>query len=196
MITTTLPGFSDPVHDAQRTFKGLLEAIAHPGQIYAPKVNIAPPPGLTPLCAAACLTLFDLETPVWLQPDFTEADKTWLRFHTGCRFSEHPQTAMFALIRDAFLLPDLTTFNLGSAEDPEKSTTVLIQVEDFISGMPQQLSGPGILERVAIAPVLPTSFWSQWPNNHSAYPQGIDCFLFSANAVMGLPRTARLCSFH
>ncbi|AHJ29838.1 phosphonate C-P lyase system protein PhnH [Nodularia spumigena CS-584] len=27
--------------------------------------------------------------------------------------------------------------------------------------------------------------------NHQAYPQGVDVFLFTENSVMGLPRTAK-----
>ena len=189
MATTTLPGFSDSVHETQRMFKGLLEALAHPGQIYSPTVALAPPNGLTPLCAAACLTLMDLETTVWLQPSLPSSVKNWLRFHTGCRFSDSPAAATFAVISDAFSQPELKAFSWGSAEDPEKSTTLLIQVEDFSLGKAQQLSGPGIMKSVALAPALPEIFWHQWAHNHSAYPQGVDCFLFTQRSVVGLPRT-------
>lgn len=195
-MVTTLAGFNEPVHEAQRTFKGLLDAIAHPGQLYSPYVKITPPDGLTPLCASACLTLLDLETTVWLQPTLPVAAKDWLRFHTGCQFVEQPQAAAFAIIGDALLPHNLKDFNLkdfhwGSNEDPEQSTTLLIQVESFASGTAQLLSGPGILEDISIAPALPETFWAQWASNHAAYPQGIDCFLFAQNAVMGLPRTAK-----
>ena len=192
MKTTTLSGFSDSVHEAQRMFKGLLDALAHPGQTYSPTVALNPPDGLTPLCAAACLTLIDLETTVWLQPSLPSGVKNWLRFHTGCRFSDSSAAATFAVIGDAFSQPDLRAFSWGSAEDPEKSTTLLIQVEDFDSGQAQQLSGPGILESVALAPALPETFWHQWVSNHSAYPQGVDCFLFTQRSVVGLPRTVRI----
>ena len=192
METTTLPGFADSVHEAQRTFKGLLEALAHPGQIYSPTVTLNPPDGLTPMCAAVCLTLMDLETTVWLQPSLPNSVKYWLRFHTGCRFSDSPAAATFAVISDAFSQPDLKSFSWGSAEDPEKSTTLLIQVEDLDSGKAQQLNGPGILRSVALAPALPETFWQQWASNHSAYPQGVDCFLFTQRSVVGLPRTVRI----
>ncbi|WP_121968112.1 phosphonate C-P lyase system protein PhnH [Leptolyngbya sp. BC1307] len=189
MVTTTLPGLGDPVHDAQRTFRALLEAIAHPGQLYTPEVNLSSPTGLMPICAAACLTLLDLETTVWLQPSLPAGIKDWLRFHTGCQFTESSKAADFAIIGDACLQPELKAFNWGSAEDPEQSTTLLMQVEDFASGTAQQLSGAGILDSVSFAPKLPEAFWKQ--RLQDAYPQGIDCFLFTQRSVVGLPRTVR-----
>lgn len=188
MATTTLSGFCHPVHDAQQTFRGLLEALAHPGQPYQTNIQLTSPSGLTPICAAVCLTLLDLETTVWLQPDLPAAVEDWLRFHTGCRFTD-PKAATFAVIGDAFSQPELKAFNGGSAADPEQSTTLLIQVEDFTSGSAQQLSGPGILGSVSLAPKLPETFWSQ--RNDSAYPQGIDCFLLTQQSIVGLPRTVR-----
>ncbi|MEO1621308.1 MAG: phosphonate C-P lyase system protein PhnH [Cyanobacteria bacterium J06632_3] len=187
--TTTLPGFQDAVHDAQRTFRSLLEALAHPGQVYRPEVNITPPPGLTVACAAACLTLMDLETVVWLSPSLNSAVKDWLRFHTGCRFTQEPNNATFAVIDNISTDFRLADFNWGSAEDPEQSTTLLIQVEDLTSGDVKTLKGPGILEQASFSPNLSATFWQQWGKNNAAYPLGVDCFLFTQDSVVGLPRT-------
>ncbi|PZO13942.1 MAG: phosphonate C-P lyase system protein PhnH [Leptolyngbya foveolarum] len=188
-MTTTLPGFRDPVHDAQQTFRGLLEALAHPGQAYTLNLTFSSPEGLTPICAAACLTLLDLETTVWLQPSLPATVKDWLCFHTGCRFTDNPELATFAVIGDAFSQPELRAFNWGSAEDPEQSTTLLIQVNSFTSGVVQQLSGAGVLGSMSFAPSLPETFWTQ--RRSDAYPQGVDCFLLSQQSVVGLPRTVR-----
>lgn len=187
MVATMLPGFRDPVHDAQQTFRGLLEALAHPGQTYTPEISLSSPDGLTAVCAAACLALFDLETTVWLQPSLPAAVKDWLRFHTGCRFTDSPKAADFAIIGDIFSQPELEAFNWGSAEAPEQSTTLLIQIEDFTSGAAQRLSGAGVLGSIAFAPALPEAFWKQ--RSQAVYPQGIDCFLFARQSVVGLPRT-------
>lgn len=186
-----LPGFQDAVHDAQTTFRALLEALAHPGYLYPILPSpLTPPTGLTPACAAACLALLDLDTRVWLQPGLDV--EPWLRFHTGCRFTPHPQQADFAVIWDIHRSPDLQTFNSGSAEYPEASTTLLIQVKSWVDGAPVVLQGPGILGEKAIAPQLPVQFWQQWVTNHQAYPLGVDVFLLGATDVMGLPRTTRL----
>ncbi len=192
MPTTTIPGFRDPVHDAQQTFRTLLEALSAPGTVQAIAAALVPPGGLTPACAAACLTLLDLETRVWLQPGLDADVAAWLIFHTGCRFTLDPQNSNFALVWDLAQLPGLAVFNWGTAACPEASTTVLLQVEQLTHGIPVVLTGPGIWPERAIAPQLPEQFWPQWQHHSQAYPCGIDLFLFGPRDVMGLPRTSTL----
>lgn len=188
---TYLPGLKDPIHNAQQTFRALLDAHARPGTSYQIAAEMSLPVGLTAACGAACLTLLDLDVVVWLQPSFSAQVRAWLLFHTGCRFTQYPQEANFALIQNLADLPELSIFNWGTAEKPEASTTLLVQVESFEKGQPVILTGPGILDQQASAPALPRHFWDFWTQNHQAYPQGVDIFLFTENAVMGLPRTAR-----
>ncbi|MDX2214350.1 MAG: phosphonate C-P lyase system protein PhnH [Oculatellaceae cyanobacterium bins.114] len=201
-MITSLPGFADAVHDAQRTFRTVLDALARPGRVEVMRstspsgslsgaiaADATSPSGLMPACAATCLTLFDLETQVWLQPGWDAPVADWLVFHTGCRLVSHPQQATFALIWDAAAMPDLTTFHQGTAEYPELSTTLLLQLESLHGGTPVVLTGPGICGSQGIAPPLSPQFWQQWQTNHASYPLGVDVVLFSQNAVIGLPRT-------
>lgn len=145
-----------------------------------------------PACAAACFTLLDLDTRVWLQPGLDPAVASWLAFHTGCRFTPWSQQADFAVVWALDALPELQAFNRGTAEYPEASTTLLIQTRSLTGGKSVVVQGPGILGEQAIAPHLPPSFWTQWIANHQAYPLGVDVFLFSQQDVMGLPRTAEI----
>ncbi len=198
MTATLHPGFHDRVHDAQRTFRTLLDALAHPGQVGAIAPRLTPPPGLGIGCAAACLTLLDLETRLWLAPGLDagldaglNAElEAWLVFHTGCRMVRSPAQADFAVIGAQGSCPDLDAFSWGTADYPEASTTVLIQVDGLGGGEPMLLRGPGIKTEQAIAPQVSPHFWAQWAANHRAYPLGIDVFLFTDDRVMGLPRTA------
>lgn len=188
---THLPGFQDSIHDAQQTFRALLDAHARPGTPYAIAANMTTPLGLTPACAAACLTLLDLDVQVWLQPSFAPEVRAWLLFHTGCCFTQQPQEADFAIIQDVATITELSSFNWGTAEEPEASTTLLIQVESWEGGLPVVITGPGILEKQEIAPTIPRHFWDFWAKNYQAYPQGVDVLLFAENTVIGLPRTAK-----
>jgi len=192
MSVAILPGFQNAVHDAQRTFRSLLEALSHPGRPYSFRVEVTAPAGLTPLCAAACLALVDIETVVWLQPSLPISVRDWLRFHTGCRFTADPSGADFAVITDLSSEVGLDAFSWGSAEYPEKSTTLLVQIEALSGGEVKRLSGPGILESLSFSPCLPARFWAQWNKNTAAYPRGLDCFLFTQGAVVGLPRTTHV----
>jgi alpha-D-ribose 1-methylphosphonate 5-triphosphate synthase subunit PhnH len=82
-MITQLSGFSSPIHDAQITFRSLLNALANPGQIFSISPLLTSPSGMTTACAAACLTLIDRETLVWVQPDSDEQILAWLRFDAG-----------------------------------------------------------------------------------------------------------------
>lgn len=194
-MITQLPGFQDTVRDAQTTFRSLLDSMARPGIVFAIAATLEPPDGLTSTCAVACLTLLDLETRVWLQPEIPDASRDWLLFHTGCRFTDSPRNADFALIAHVNGCPNLTDFNRGSSEYPEASTTLLIQVDSLTGGEPVILQGAGILDEIAIAPQLPVQFWQQWQINAESYPLGVDVFCFDRDRVMGLPRSSQLKDF-
>ena len=58
-----LPGFADPVGDAQKTFRAVLEAMARPGTIVVPPVVAAAPSPLAPVTAAVQLSLAEHVTP-------------------------------------------------------------------------------------------------------------------------------------
>lgn len=189
-MVTQLAGFTDTVHDAQQTFRALLDALARPG-ILQTTVSLNTPAGLVPSCGAACLTLLDLETLVWLQPGLAEDVRPWLVFHTGCRFTDNPQAADFALIWDINNAPKLDEFSWGNAEYPEASTTLLIQLPTLVEGEPIALQGPGILESIEVKLPLRAAFWQQRETMAEEYPLGLDCWCFTQQHIMGLPRTAK-----
>lgn len=190
-MLTQLPGFQDSVHDAQQTFRALLEALARPG-ILQTTPPLTAPDDLVPSCAAACLTLLDLETTIWLQPGISEAIRAWLLFHTGCRFTAQPQTADFAVIWNVETIPRLDEFHWGTAEYPEASTSLLIQLPSLQGESSVTLQGPGIVNTLALQTPLNLDFWQQWHTMTAEYPLGIDSWCFAGHHVLGLPRTARI----
>ncbi|MEA5465806.1 phosphonate C-P lyase system protein PhnH [Leptothoe sp. PORK10 BA2] len=192
-MLTQLAGFENPVQAAQKTFRGLLNSLSRPG-IPQVTADVTPPDGLNGACGAACLTLLDLETTVWLQPGFPEEVRDWLVFHAGCYFTEDPQAADFAVIWDVSRAPDLATFSLGTSEYPEASTSLLIQVPSLEGGEEVSLRGPGILDEISVSLPLSHTFWSQWQDISLDYPLGLDCWCFAGNRVVGLPRTAQIVS--
>ena len=194
-MITSLPGFQNLVHDSQSTFRTLLNALARPGKALEVSAKLTPPLGLNIACAAACLTLLDLETQVWLLPGLNEEVKNWLLFHTGCRFTEDTQQADFAVISDIDKMPNLAVFKQGIPVYPENSTTLLIILDgqeiDLPVGKEPTLTGAGINEQITMPINLPNFFWQQWQQNHDSYPLGVDIYFFLENQVTGLPRTSQ-----
>ncbi len=195
-MITKLPGFSDIVDDSQTTVRALLNALSYPGKQQQININLTPPSDLNIGCAAACLTMLDLETKVWLSSDFEQDVKAWLLFHTGCSFTDNSQDADFAIIKHINAIPKFSNFYHGTAEEPEKSTTLFVQGLDLELGEKVILTGPGILGETTISiSGLPEFFYSEWETNVKSYPLGIDIFFFVKNTVIGLPRTTKISKY-
>ncbi|MGE8689814.1 MAG: phosphonate C-P lyase system protein PhnH [Achromobacter sp.] len=190
---TLLPGFADPVDDAQATFRAALNALAHPGRVYEITAGSGVPAGLSPAMTALLLTLADVDTPLWL-PDGVSADAlAFLRFHCGCPIVPSPSLARYAAVPAGFAAPALASCHPGDPAYPDQSTTLLIEVESLESGPEAVLSGPGIQTRQTLAAAgLPAGFWREWRINHQRFPLGVDVFLTHGRRICGLPRSARL----
>ena len=188
-MSLDLPGFADPVAEAQTTFRAVLDAMARPGRLHHVGKTARPPAPLAHATAALLLTLVDAETPLWLAPAFAPA-RDWVVFHTGAKLAENPAAAAFA-VADA--LPDLSMLRSGSDEVPEQSATLLLQVAGFASGQRLRLSGPGLREPATLTVAgLPADFAARWADNHALYPRGIDLLLIAGAALVALPRSVRV----
>src|ERR1700733_10878524 len=90
-----LPGPADPVDDAQRIFRRVLDALAHPGRIVvvdAPAELPAGPFGRAAIGTA--LALLDFETSVWFD-EAAETIRPHLRFHCNCPAAASRDQAAF-----------------------------------------------------------------------------------------------------
>jgi len=191
------PGFADKVLSAQSTFRSVMDAMARPGAVQriVPMAGTAGP--MMRGTAAIALTLFDHDTPLWLDPRMAECTDVlkWLKFHTGAPVIQDSSIAAFALISDGVLLPPLDRFALGTNEYPDRSTMVIVQVESLDSGRNFELRGPGI-DGVATleASIKPFDLFEQLRFNEALFPRGIDVVLVADDAVVAIPRTTRVMS--
>lgn len=184
-------GFRDPVDAAQRCFRVLLEAMSRPGKVVRLDGELpVPPPPLLPTTWAVVTSLLDRETPLWVEPGLAnEALVDSLRFHVGCRLADDPHCAAFAIVT-ARGLPPLPRFNHGEPDYPDRSTTVIVEVEALASGHGVALSGPGIDGTVPLhAAAMKPSFWAEWRANHAGYPLGVDVILADGASIACLPRS-------
>jgi len=186
MSTIDLPGFADPVTDAQGCFRAVLDAMARPGRIHEAGVGLTPPVPLAPASAAVLLTLVDHETPLWLDPNVA-ASREWIAFHCGAPLATGPDACAFAL---ALSLPDLAVLPAGSHEAPERSATIILQVRAFEGGRRFRLEGPGLREPTILAiDGLPAEFAGAWEQNRARFPLGVDIILCAGARLAALPRS-------
>ena len=69
-----LPRFTDPVDEAQATFRAVLDAMARPGRLHRVGTRLTAPAPLDQATAAVLLTLVDNETPLWLEPSVARGE--------------------------------------------------------------------------------------------------------------------------
>jgi alpha-D-ribose 1-methylphosphonate 5-triphosphate synthase subunit PhnH len=189
-MNAVVAGFAEPVLAAQATFRVVMDAMARPGTIRR-LAGIPAPAPLSASAAAIALTLLDYETPFWLDAPLADGEVArFISFHTGARVTADPAAAAFAFVAAPVAAPPFASFAQGSAEYPDRSTTLVLQVTRLSEGDGMVLRGPGIagIRRLAASP-LPANFLDQLANNRAQFPRGIDIVLAALDAVTGLPRS-------
>jgi alpha-D-ribose 1-methylphosphonate 5-triphosphate synthase subunit PhnH len=188
-------GFADKVLSAQSTFRSVMDAMARPGSIQRIASVAGTPAAMMRGTAAIALTLFDHDTPVWLdgQMSATADVARWLKFHTSAPIVADSSIAGFALIGDPQDLPALDRFAFGSSEYPDRSTTLIMQVESLTDGPAIELRGPGIDGAATLrASIQPQDLFERLAVNAALFPRGIDVVLVHDDAIVAIPRTTRL----
>src|ERR1700682_2254643 len=188
-------GFVDRVLSAQSTFRSVMDAMARPGSVQRIAAAAGTPAAMMRGTAAIALTLFDHDTPLWLDPLMSATSEVtkWLKFHTGAPVIADSSICSFALVGDARALPALDRFAFGSSEYPDRSTTLILQVESLTQGSVLELRGPGI-DGVACmrATIQPTDLFEWLGINPAVVPRRIDVVLVHDDAIVAIPRTTRL----
>lgn len=195
MVAELPAGFADKVRSAQTTFRSVMDAMARPGSVQRIVAMTGSPAPMMRGAAAIALTLFDHDTPLWLDTQMSETAEIakWLRFHTGAPVVSESSICSFALVGDARALPALDRFAFGSNEYPDRSTTLILQVESLTLGRTFELCGPGIDGTAVLrAAVEPADLFDRLAVNAELFPRGIDVVLVADDAVVAIPRTTRV----
>jgi alpha-D-ribose 1-methylphosphonate 5-triphosphate synthase subunit PhnH len=141
------------------------------------------------------LTLLDADTPVWLDEQLSAAKpvRDWIAFHCGAPVTSILAEAHFALVSQPSAMPSLESFSQGSQSYPDRSATLVLQVDGFDGEDMLLLEGPGIETRARFLPApLPRHFAGQWRQNNGRFPRGIDLVFAAPGAIAAMPRTARI----
>ena len=187
--------FADPVLASQSVFRTIMDAMARPGSIQRIAAESGTPSPLMRGSAALALALFDHDTPIWLDAAMAESGEVarWLKFYTGAPLTNDPSAASFALIGAGETMPELERFALGTPEYPDRSTTLIIQVEGLGAGEAFRLYGPGIKGETDFrASLQPADLFDRLAVNAALFPRGIDVVLVDDDRIAAIPRTTRL----
>ncbi|MBR0694191.1 phosphonate C-P lyase system protein PhnH [Bradyrhizobium lablabi] len=188
-------GFADKVLSAQSTFRSVMDAMARPGSVQRITAAAGMPAGVMRGSAAIALTLFDHDTPIWLDAAMSATSDVakWLKFHTSAPVIADSSIASFALIGEANDLPSLDRFAFGSNEYPDRSTTLILQVDSLAQGPTFELRGPGIDGAALLqAMIRPRDLFERLSVNETLFPRGIDVVLVHDDRIVAIPRSTRL----
>lgn len=188
-------GFADKVMSAQSTFRSVMDAMARPGTVQQVVADVGTPGPMMRGTAAIALTLFDHDTPIWLDARMSESSEVakWLKFHSGAPVLDDASVCHFALIGNPSALPELSRFSFGTNEYPDRSTTLILQVDSLKHGSAFELRGPGIDGTATFrAMIEPADLFERLAVNETLFPRGIDVVLVSGETIVAIPRTARL----
>src|SRR5437899_6793446 len=188
-------GFADKVLSAQSTFRSVMDAMARPGSVQRIGAVAGTPAAMMRGTTAIALTLFDHDTPIWLDRGMSRTSDVakWLKFHTSAPVIADSSICSFALVADAQNLPALDRFAFGSNEYPDRSTTLILQVEGLTDGPVVELRGPGIDGAATLrASIQPGDLFERLAVNATLLPRGIDVVLVHNDSIVAMPRTTRL----
>lgn len=194
-MLTLAAGFADPVIEGQTAFRAAMDALARPCRPVQLTARLAPPAPLSPEAGALVLALVDFETPFFVDApgDAGEAIRGFIRFHTGAKAVNTPREAAFAIITAPLAMPALAAFEPGTLAFPDRSATLIVQVQSLSAPGPVVARGPGIEDAVAFgAAPLAEGFVAGWKANAKRFPCGVDVLFAAPGAVAGLPRTTTL----
>jgi alpha-D-ribose 1-methylphosphonate 5-triphosphate synthase subunit PhnH len=186
-------GFADKVLSAQSTFRSVMDAMARPGTVQRVAANVGAPAGMMRGTAAIALTLFDHDTPIWLDDAMSKTSEVarWIKFHTSAPVIADASISHFALIGDPTTLPDLGRFSFGTNEYPDRSTTLILQVDSLTQGAAFELRGPGIDGAAILQARIKPDLFERLAVNVALFPRGIDVVLVHDDAIAAIPRTTR-----
>ena len=195
-MTVELPaGFADKVVSAQMTFRAVMDAMARPGAARRVTAGVGTPSPLMRGTEAIALTLFDHDTPIWLDRTMAATPEVakWLKFHCGAPVIAESSVCSFALAVGGDELSALDRFSLGSNEYPDRSTTLILQVGSLSEGRVYELCGPGIEGTATLRVTIEAEqLFEQLAVNATLFPRGLDVVLVHDDAVVAIPRTTRL----
>ncbi|WP_150462293.1 phosphonate C-P lyase system protein PhnH [Nesterenkonia ebinurensis] len=192
---TLTPGFAQPVQDAQRVFRAVLEAMARPLQPQALAVPLTPPAPLTAEAGGVVLTLCDEQTPLWVDPQLHRHHEVtaWLGFHTGAPLVAAAAEALFCLASSPDAVPPFEDLSPGTDQEPHRSTTLIVQAEQTGSRQRLRGTGPGIREALDWdGHGMTEQFRTARAEHAGGFPRGVDVLITGRGTVTGLPRTTVL----
>lgn len=202
MNTFPVPRPYDPVFDAQKHYRALLQCTARPGTIgQLDDAALEVPQQLNRATVLIALTLFSSDTTFSFAQDEDQALHFLCR-ETSAKIASIDQ-ADFLILADACQAGVIRQARRGVLAYPDQGATLIVQVAAIspapvLGGLRLTLSGPGIeTETVLYVFGAPAELFEVLREQNAEFPMGIDTYLTCNSLSMGpcvlaLPRTTKV----
>lgn len=185
----------ETVHQTQKVFRKLLEALSRPGDIQILQPSNHQRTGISFQTMDVLLTLLDGEVSFHLVGEDlnTEAEIELLTM-SAPKAIEEADFIIVPLGADPGLVcRELAKVKNGTFLEPDAAATVIIECQEIDSAKQFRLSGPGIKTETNLS-VTNAEVWMRIRKaKNEEYPLGIDIFCIDQmNHLVGLPRTAKI----
>ena len=186
----------DPIFDAQKHYRKLLDSMARPGKInQLDDVSIKPPGGWSKAAMFIGFALLNREVSFWVNPDDQELSQ-YVQHQTSARVCEVEHAADFVFLQGEVSCAHFPEWKLGTLAYPEESATLIIQLRGLSltpmrDAIALHLKGPGVLgtKVVYVTGVWPT-YLELLQKVNAEYPLGVDVFFVDQDdQFIGLPRS-------
>lgn len=197
-----LTGFENEATESSQLFRDIMTAMSCPGQIRKLSMTLPAPAGLTSASTAVLLTLCDFETKLLLNGSAkTSQAQAHLSFHTDTQLVDQADQADYAVADMSESLDIYRDLSIGCAISPEKSATLILQVESLSNQNPQlSLTGPGIKTEAQLGfgqTKFPQALATYLQETRRYFPAGLDLvFTDQQQQLAALPRTTQLKMIH
>jgi alpha-D-ribose 1-methylphosphonate 5-triphosphate synthase subunit PhnH len=204
MSASAVPAAYDPVFDAQKHYRALLECTARPGTIgQLDDLVLDVSPQLNRASAFLALTLLSADTTFYIA-EGRQSSVEFLHRETLARPAAAEQ-ADFLFLPNTQRIEDIDRARTGTLTFPEQGSTAVVQVEGLSPApMPGALrltlAGPGIeSQTVVFVSGATEALLEALQRRNAEFPLGIDAYLtcesLSAGpCVLALPRATRVSS--
>lgn len=186
---------NDPVLRHTAVFRRLLQVSSRPGNVVSLADLIRPDQlikTLNPLIELITLTLCDVETSFCFSSNQTAAHQ--LAQLSASHLVSPEQADLIVILLGDDPLPLIETAKTGDLISPDRSASLLIEVEKLSADQDYALSGPGIKDITHMGITGLDRAWVQaFTDKNSEFPCGIDLFLIDQYAnLSAIMRTTKV----
>jgi alpha-D-ribose 1-methylphosphonate 5-triphosphate synthase subunit PhnH len=187
------------VSDAQIHFRILLNAMAHPGTIYAfQKMELTPPNNINLASVCIGFALLNADVSFAVQNENEVEITQYIALNTGASIATLDQTDYLFITGNA--APScIESLKIGTLPYPENSATLIIDVNHLSSSPSEntlaiELSGPGIENTTTLyINGLSSTLLKTIQDQNTEFPLGLDIMLTDQNNQLAcIPRSSKI----